>query len=127
MASKKTTQADSAKKAAKKAAKAAESKDVDTQMAQEPTPVTAGEAAPDKRLSALDAAARVLGETGGAMTTKELIGVMAARGYWTSPKGQTPHATLYAAILREIQAKAGTSRFVKAGRGTCALRTTVSD
>jgi hypothetical protein len=48
--------------------------------------------------------------------------VRAARGYWTSPKGQTPHATLYAAILREIQAKGAASRFAKLGRGTFGLQ-----
>jgi hypothetical protein len=58
---------------------------------------------------------------------KELIGVLAARGYWTSPPGQTPHATLYAALLREIQGKAGASRFVQVGRGTFGLRATVSN
>jgi hypothetical protein len=125
MASKKTTQADTTKKAAKtKAAKAGKTQEGDTPAVQAATPATTLEPAADKRLSALDAAAQVLGETGGAMTTKELIGVMAARGYWVSPKGQTPHATLYTAMLREIQAKAGASRFVKAGRGTFALRPT---
>src|SRR5207248_11722487 len=39
------------------------------------------------KLSALDAAAKVLGETGQAMTCKELIAAMAAKGYWTSPGG----------------------------------------
>jgi hypothetical protein len=128
MASKKTTQATTAKKAAKtKAPKAEKAQDADTQVVQPPTPVTTSEPATAQRLSALDAAAQVLGETGGAMTTKELIGVMAARGYWTSPKGQTPHATLYAAVLREIQAKAAASRFVKVGQGKFALRSPVSD
>ncbi len=42
---------------------------------------------------------------------------MAAQGYWTSPAGKTPHATLYAAILREITTKGKASRFAKAERG----------
>ena len=46
------------------------------------------------RLSALDAAARVLGEEGRAMNCKELIETMAAKGYWKSPAGQTPASTL---------------------------------
>jgi hypothetical protein len=117
MARQKTTQANTAKKAAKaKAPKAEKTKDVDAPATPTLTAVTTPESATTKQLSALDAAAQVLGETGGAMTTKELIGVMAARGYWTSPKGQTPHATLYAAILREIQAKGAASRFAKVGR-----------
>jgi hypothetical protein len=76
----------------------------------------------EKRLGALDAAARVLGEAGRAMSCQELIGVMAARGYWTSPGGKTPAATLYSAITREIQAKGAESRFAKAARGQFARR-----
>jgi len=38
-------------------------------------------------------------------------------GYWTSPGGKTPHATLYSAILREINLKGKGSRFVKTDRG----------
>ena len=80
-------------------------------------------AQPDK-LSALDAAAKVLGEIGQAMACHELITAMAENGYWVSPKGQTPAATLYAAILREMQTKAASSRFVKTERGKFALRST---
>jgi hypothetical protein len=72
------------------------------------------------RLSALDAAARVLEETGQAMTCRELIGAMAAKGYWISPAGKTPHSTPYAAIARELQVKGKAARFTKAGRGTFA-------
>jgi hypothetical protein len=78
-----------------------------------------------KRLSALDAAAKILAETGTPMTCKELIGTMAAKGYWTSPGGATPHATLNAAILREIAVKGDLSRFVKPAPGRFALRPTV--
>jgi hypothetical protein len=46
---------------------------------------------------------------------------MAAKGYWTSPGGKTPDATLYAAILREITAKGKDARFYKADRGKFAL------
>jgi hypothetical protein len=76
----------------------------------------------EKRLSALDAAAKMLGETGQAMTCQELIAAMSAKGYWTSPGGKTPQATLYSAILREITAKGSNSRFRKAERGKFALR-----
>jgi hypothetical protein len=72
---------------------------------------------PQKKLSALDAAARVLGEAGQALTCPEMIETMAAKGYWTSPGGKTPHATLYAAILREIQVKGAAARFQKTERG----------
>jgi hypothetical protein len=78
-----------------------------------------------KKTSALDAAARVLAETGTPMTCKELIGTMAAKGYWSSPGGKTPDATLAAAILREISVKGHQSRFVKPAPGRFALRPTV--
>jgi hypothetical protein len=70
-----------------------------------------------KKLSALDAAAQVLGETGQAMTCPELIAAMAAKGYWSSPKGKTPAATLYAACLRELQTKGENARFIRTERG----------
>jgi HB1, ASXL, restriction endonuclease HTH domain len=71
----------------------------------------------DKRLSALDAAAKILGETGQPMTSGELIEAMAKKGYWSSPNGQTPAATLYAAMIREIGKKGKESRFAKSERG----------
>jgi hypothetical protein len=67
----------------------------------------------EKKPSALDAAARVLAEEGRPMSCKEMIGVMAVKGYWTSPGGKTPDATLYSAILREIDTKGAEARFVK--------------
>ena len=76
----------------------------------------AAEAKP-KKVSAIDAAARVLQEKGEALNCKEMIDAMAAKGYWTSPGGQTPHATLYSAILREMKVKAKESRFKKSERG----------
>jgi hypothetical protein len=65
-----------------------------------------------KKPSALDAALRVLQEAGQPMTCPEMIDAMAAKGYWTSPGGKTPAATLYSAILRETQSKGYASRFV---------------
>src|SRR5215470_14762858 len=70
-----------------------------------------------KRLSALDAAAQVLQKSGQAMRSQEMIAAMAEQGLWTSPNGKTPHATLYAAILREIGTKAKDARFRKTERG----------
>ena len=71
----------------------------------------------DKKHSALDAAFKVLGETAQPMTCQEMIEQMVAKGYWKSPKGRTPAATLYSAVLREIAAKGKESRFVKTERG----------
>jgi transcriptional regulator with XRE-family HTH domain len=69
------------------------------------------------QLSALDAAAKVLGETGKALNCRELIEAMAAKGYWRSPGGRTPWATLYASIIKEIAAKGSRARFKKTDRG----------
>ena len=74
-------------------------------------------AASPGKLSALDAAARVLSESQQPLTCPELIAAMAAQGYWTSPAGRTPQATLRAALLREIQHKHDQSRFRKTERG----------
>ena len=73
------------------------------------------------KLSALDAAAKVLGETRTAMNCKALIEAMAAKGYWKSPGGATPWSTLYASIIKEIAAKGKESRFQKTDRGQFAL------
>ena len=70
-----------------------------------------------KKLSALDAAAQVLAETGQPMSCKELIEAMAAKGYWSSPGGKTPASTLYSAITKEIATKGKESRFKKTDRG----------
>ena len=74
-----------------------------------------------KRVSALDAAATILAKAGKPMRAKELIAAMAEQGLWTSPAGKTPHATLYAAMLREIAAKGGAARFTKVDRGMFAI------
>ncbi len=68
----------------------------------------AGTAEGKTSLSQLDAAAKVLGEATEPMTTKEMVEAMTTKGYWTSPGGKTPHATLYSAILRELQSKGET-------------------
>jgi HB1, ASXL, restriction endonuclease HTH domain len=78
----------------------------------------------DKKRSALDAAAKVLAETRTPMSCKELIGAMAVKGYWTSPGGKTPAATLYSAMVREIATKGDQARFTKTGRGHFAYQGT---
>ncbi len=72
-------------------------------------------------MSALDGAVKVLAEARQAMTCREMIDAMAAKGYWTSPAGQTPHATLYSAIVRQIGAKGKDTRFQKTERGKFAV------
>jgi hypothetical protein len=75
-----------------------------------------------KKASALDAAAKVLGEAKEPLTTKELVAAMQAKGYWKSPEGKTPDRTLYSAILREIVLKKAESRFKKTERGKFTLK-----
>ena len=74
-------------------------------------------------MSALDAAAQVLASADKVMNTIELIDAMAAQGLWLSPNGKTPHATLHAALQREIAAKGPAARFRKAERGHFTLVT----
>jgi hypothetical protein len=78
---------------------------------------TKGADAEAKKLSALDAAAKVLAETGQPMSCKEMIEAMAQKGYWSSPDGKTPSATLYSGITKEISTKGKESRFKKTDRG----------
>ena len=125
MATKKTTKPKATSEKAKKApVPEADQTPAETPAAESATPkpkkarkgATPKEPKP-KKLSALNAAARVLSETGQAMTCQEMIAAMAAKGYWTSPGGQTPEATLYSAVIREIAKKGAESRFKKTKRG----------
>ena len=76
---------------------------------------------PEKKLGCVTAAIKVLTESTGPLNAKEIIDAMVAKGYWTSPGGKTPHATLCSAILRDL-AKGDASRFVKAERGRFAAK-----
>ena len=92
-----------------------------TAASQKAKPTTANKAKA-KKTSALDAAARVLGEAGKPLNCQEMIDAMAAKGYWTSPGGKTPSATLYSAILRELKTKKSEARFRKTERGKFEFR-----
>jgi hypothetical protein len=70
----------------------------------------------DRKMSGLDAAAKVLAESGAPMNTKDMVDTAATKGYWSS-SGKTPAATIYAAIIREIAKKGSESRFKKTERG----------
>ena len=78
--------------------------------------------ASDGRLSQLDAAVKVLSEADAPMSTKDMVETMGTKGYWSSPGGRTPEATLYSAILRELKNKGDESRFKKTERGRFALK-----
>jgi len=75
----------------------------------------------ERRMSALDAAAAVLRKSNKPMRAQELIGAMASQGLWKSPGGKTPHATLYAAMIREITSDGAKARFTKTDRGLFAF------
>ena len=91
----------------------------------EPAPTPPDQPASVKKLSALDAAARVLQQTAQAMSCTELIAAMTAKGYWKSPKGRTPSGTLYSAVLRELRTRGDQARFCKTERGQFAWRPNV--
>jgi hypothetical protein len=60
---------------------------------------------------------QVLSEQAKPMNCQELIEEARRKGYWTSPNGATPQATLYAAMMREVKTKGKDARFVKTERG----------
>jgi hypothetical protein len=72
---------------------------------------------PAKKISQIQAALQVLAKSKEPMNCQAMVEAMTARGLWTSPGGKTPHATLYASILREINAKGKDARFKKVDRG----------
>ena len=83
-------------------------------------PAADAEKAP-KKPGQLDAAVKVLGEAEEPLNCKAIMEVMAAKGYWKSPGGKTPEATLASSIMREISKKGHASRFKKVGRGLFTL------
>lgn len=74
-----------------------------------------------KSAGLLDTAEQVLKRKKSPMRCKQIIEIMLDEQLW-STKGKTPHATLYAAIHREIQKKGKASRFQKVDRGMFALK-----
>ncbi|RMF72780.1 MAG: hypothetical protein D6744_16470 [Planctomycetota bacterium] len=80
------------------------------------TPRKASEPKP-KRASLLNAAAAVLADAKEPMQTRAIVEAAVERGLWKPGAGKTPHATLNAAMLREIRNKGAESRFKKVARG----------
>ncbi len=74
-----------------------------------------------RRTSGLDLAAQVLAEAKEPLNAKTIAERAIAAGWKTS--GKTPHATIFAAIIREIQNKGDASRFEKVDRGRFQIRT----
>jgi hypothetical protein len=77
----------------------------------------------DGKMSGLDAAAKVLAEADEALNCKTIVERAIEKGYWKTG-GKTPAGTIYAAILREMQAKGDKARFRKAERGKFTLAST---
>jgi HB1, ASXL, restriction endonuclease HTH domain len=117
MATKKTTTKKSASRKPTTGTKRAPGKKAQTRKTAAKTTKPAASAGGAKKLSALDAAAKVLAGSKEPLTTKQMIEAMAAKKLWTSPGGKTPHATLYSAIIREISTKGKDARFKKTERG----------
>lgn len=69
----------------------------------------------ERRLSGLNLAADIVAKAKEPLNAKTIADRAIAAGWQTS--GKTPHATLYAAIIREIAAKGKDARFRKTDRG----------
>jgi len=116
----KTTKKAAPKKAPRKSAGATRAKSAAKSKATKPTTAKQAKAstpAKPKRVSLLDAAATVLATAKAPMTAKAIVDEVTTKGLWTSGKGKTPHATLYAAMIREIAKKEKGARFKKVERG----------
>ena len=72
-------------------------------------------------MSALDAAANVLGSEGRSLRVEELTERMLSQGVWSSA-GRTPAATVHAQLATDVKKKGPKSRFVRTAPGTFGLR-----
>lgn len=110
--------ASSSKAATKAAAPATEDKPKRSKAATSTKKTTSKKKATivtDKKPSGLDLAAKVLASAKEPLNAKTIAERAIAAGWETS--GKTPHATLYAAMIREIRDKGKESRFEKVDRG----------
>ena len=71
----------------------------------------------DGTMSMLDAAAKIMRETGCSITCGEIIAHGQATGIIRVTASKTPAGTLSVALNREIRARGDRSRFVRVGRG----------
>lgn len=74
-----------------------------------------------KPFGILNAAYEILATSDKAMTTREIVSEAIRIGLWHG-EGKTPHATLHAALSRDIKAYGKDSRFIKGARGKFAAR-----
>lgn len=73
------------------------------------------------KMSQMAAAERVLAEAGEPMNCQQMVEAMTKKRLWKSPGGKTPHATLYASLLRHIRKHGKDARFKKTDRGMFTL------
>lgn len=86
------------------------------------TVIAKGKPPKPPHVSALSAAVLVLASAPAeGLSAKAMIEQMVAQKLWASPKGKTPEASLYAAIIREIGRKGKDARFRKVDRGRFVL------
>jgi len=97
------------------ATKAATKKSASKPAKKQPATASKTPTAPTK-MSQINAAMAVLKKARKPMNCKEMVEAMEAQGLWSTPGGKTPHATLYASILRDI-ARGDEARFAKVDRG----------
>ena len=106
---------------AKSATQSVTSKQATSTKASKSGATRANVAKPTAKLSGLDAAYQVLCESDEPLNSKQIVETAAEKGYWKSDAA-TPHATIHAAISREIKMKGAESRFIKAERGRFAAK-----
>ena len=86
------------------------------------TVIAKGKPPKPPHVSALNAAVLVLASAPAeGLSAKAMVEQMVAQKLWASPKGKTPEASLYAAIIREIGRKGKAARFRKVDRGRFVL------
>jgi hypothetical protein len=86
------------------------------------TVIAKGKPPKPPHVSALNAAVLVLASAPAeGLSAKAMVEQMVAQKLWSSPKGKTPEASLYAAIIREIGRKGKAARFRKVDRGRFVL------
>jgi hypothetical protein len=108
-------------KGATVSAPVAKEEPIPSQPAIHPKSTHTPQPAQNTRLSALDAAAKVLSEAAAPMNCRQLIEAIIAKDYWQPNAGKTPQNTLHAALCKEIKTKGADSRFAKVGRGQFVL------
>ena len=72
-------------------------------------------------MSGLEAAYKILSESGKQMNARQICEMALDLGYW-EPQGSTPEATISSAIIIEMRKKGAASRFERVGRGLFAIK-----